>query len=599
MYSHICILLQENSETIAQIDLVPTFSLLLGLPIPFSNLGKVIPELFSVCKECKNQADVLFNQARASHLNSQQVRSYLHSYSKVSDEFPHQELLELEVTYHSTSEQFHQVVTDIKKRTYDDKDVIHRLINITGTFQEFLQSARIMCDKIWAQFDVLSMCIGSAYFFICFIFCWQLDDPSCFNKLILSGMMANVMVLPCLLVLILMNISINGFVLYSCALITVFPIGSYLLFKIMSSEHDRSNSRKWVDVIGQNITATVSWLSFVVYLLGYLSNSYVVYDDSVSSFMLQFIVWTMFYSISVSITKREFAKNTGKHQNSKKSSVKPFDLGRVFTSPRTLLLLLCLALCLCLRLAKHFRPCREEQWTCETSQFMQPLSAITDDFRLYKNFRYFFSATCIAIVVLGTQKWLRHCGNLNGFAPSVLLTKYLQTLNATCIAFYWAFQALPKNTLEKFQIWQQDFFAQLSYLSFIIYFLVMLVKPLSIYILPQEQEKESMPFISSGDSDLVPKVYNHLKVNWQTLLKSKDQDRTPVVYGLGTVYSAVFVMLVGCFSLLLAMLLGDGMVGGIVLQILVMFLFLEIHACCVRTEEASEGMVKYNLVYQS
>ncbi|KAI8454087.1 hypothetical protein BY996DRAFT_6431359 [Phakopsora pachyrhizi] len=35
-----------RSRTVSQIDLVPTLSLLLGLPIPFSNLGMIIPELF-------------------------------------------------------------------------------------------------------------------------------------------------------------------------------------------------------------------------------------------------------------------------------------------------------------------------------------------------------------------------------------------------------------------------------------------------------------------------------------------------------------------------------------------------------------------------
>lgn len=36
----------EKSRSIAQVDLVPTLSLLLGFPIPFGNLGLVIPELF-------------------------------------------------------------------------------------------------------------------------------------------------------------------------------------------------------------------------------------------------------------------------------------------------------------------------------------------------------------------------------------------------------------------------------------------------------------------------------------------------------------------------------------------------------------------------
>jgi hypothetical protein len=32
--------------TVAQVDLVPTLSLLLGLPVSFGNLGAIIPELF-------------------------------------------------------------------------------------------------------------------------------------------------------------------------------------------------------------------------------------------------------------------------------------------------------------------------------------------------------------------------------------------------------------------------------------------------------------------------------------------------------------------------------------------------------------------------
>lgn len=37
----------RSSRKVAQIDLVPTVSLLLGIPIPFGSLGGIIPELFS------------------------------------------------------------------------------------------------------------------------------------------------------------------------------------------------------------------------------------------------------------------------------------------------------------------------------------------------------------------------------------------------------------------------------------------------------------------------------------------------------------------------------------------------------------------------
>lgn len=55
---------------VQQIDLVPSLSLLLGLPIPYNNLGSVIPELFSSEHEL----------AQAMKANAQQVRNYLRSY---------------------------------------------------------------------------------------------------------------------------------------------------------------------------------------------------------------------------------------------------------------------------------------------------------------------------------------------------------------------------------------------------------------------------------------------------------------------------------------------------------------------------------------
>ena len=43
-YSHID---YDFTDTVNQIDFVQTLSLLLDIPIPFSNLGKLIPSLFS------------------------------------------------------------------------------------------------------------------------------------------------------------------------------------------------------------------------------------------------------------------------------------------------------------------------------------------------------------------------------------------------------------------------------------------------------------------------------------------------------------------------------------------------------------------------
>ena len=60
-------------RAIQQIDLVPTLALMLGLPIPYNNLGSVVPELFWDDLEGRR-----FN--RALELNAAQVERYLHTY---------------------------------------------------------------------------------------------------------------------------------------------------------------------------------------------------------------------------------------------------------------------------------------------------------------------------------------------------------------------------------------------------------------------------------------------------------------------------------------------------------------------------------------
>ncbi|CAJ0648209.1 4631_t:CDS:2 [Entrophospora sp. SA101] len=81
-------------RSIPQIDFVPTLSLLLGLPIPYNNLGTIIPELFllpnnnhnydgSVSVDDEQQHKIqLMNLFEVLRLNSQQVFRYVVEYSQ-------------------------------------------------------------------------------------------------------------------------------------------------------------------------------------------------------------------------------------------------------------------------------------------------------------------------------------------------------------------------------------------------------------------------------------------------------------------------------------------------------------------------------------
>jgi phosphatidylinositol glycan class O len=63
----------SSHRSVQQIDLVPTLSLLLGLPIPFNNLGTVIPELFWRDRSGSDYA-------KAIDINARQVHAYLETY---------------------------------------------------------------------------------------------------------------------------------------------------------------------------------------------------------------------------------------------------------------------------------------------------------------------------------------------------------------------------------------------------------------------------------------------------------------------------------------------------------------------------------------
>ena len=93
---------------VSQIDLVPTVSLLFGLPIPFSNLGSVILDLFNRTESGYNRKQSLIEVTHALRHNAYQVNAYLASYAKKSNEFPRDKYERLESIFQS-SENSYQV----------------------------------------------------------------------------------------------------------------------------------------------------------------------------------------------------------------------------------------------------------------------------------------------------------------------------------------------------------------------------------------------------------------------------------------------------------------------------------------------------------
>jgi phosphatidylinositol glycan class O len=133
---------------IQQIDLVPTLSLLLGLRIPFNNLGAVIPELFSRGEEYK----------KALRTNAAQVKRYLDTYRSSSAGG------ELDGVWSK--------LVELWSATASSADSDEELVAL----QNYVRFALGACRSLWAQFNTTLMILGLITLLFGLVASWVLFD---------------------------------------------------------------------------------------------------------------------------------------------------------------------------------------------------------------------------------------------------------------------------------------------------------------------------------------------------------------------------------------------------------------------------------------
>ncbi|KAJ6525465.1 hypothetical protein DFH09DRAFT_1046410 [Mycena vulgaris] len=127
-----------SHRSIQQIDIVPTLSLLLGLPIPFNNLGTVIPELF--WRDRKGAGLI-----QALEINVAQIKSYLDAYRSSSSGG------ELDDAWHSLNSAWN--ATQSTALTVEQTMIV---------MSNYSRVALAACRSIWAQFNPFLMGLGLA-----------------------------------------------------------------------------------------------------------------------------------------------------------------------------------------------------------------------------------------------------------------------------------------------------------------------------------------------------------------------------------------------------------------------------------------------------
>lgn len=139
----------QTFRSITQISFVPTFSLLLGLPIPFSNLAPVIPELFVTKAPSSSwlgtsQSPELVD---AAALNARQIYTFLHRYAPVSG-----------------SNEFASVMPKLQA-LYEQAQSDNTARGYLNFMEQVLQASR----DVWATFNAAFMVVGLIMLYASFV----------------------------------------------------------------------------------------------------------------------------------------------------------------------------------------------------------------------------------------------------------------------------------------------------------------------------------------------------------------------------------------------------------------------------------------------
>jgi GPI ethanolamine phosphate transferase 3 subunit O len=134
--------LVATDRPVAQIDLVPTLSLLLGLPIPFNNLGAPIYEAFASIHKSDYK-----NLASVYRLTAGQIARYMKRYAEVR---------KLDSVAVSASAHLWDMAESLLHNSKSSRNA-QAIFEAYDTYQKEVLS---LCRSLWARFNVPSMIAG-------------------------------------------------------------------------------------------------------------------------------------------------------------------------------------------------------------------------------------------------------------------------------------------------------------------------------------------------------------------------------------------------------------------------------------------------------
>lgn len=297
--------LLDSSREVPQVDLVPTLALLSGLPIPFGNLGSVIPSLFFVpplsMEKGENSVLAAFQTLnRALKLNLDQVRRYLFRYSSAS-KLPEQAYDQLEKLYDEIKrieqrlEQVQKSKTGIAYSKADLPLLLRLHQNLVKQQQTYLREALSLGRSIWTQFDLCNMSWGMLLLIWAFLIGASFTRVATIQSevdVIWSPPLGAIAGVSGLLVICPANINLpflpaaptlRGLVAGACAILIDMSYHLVSRRSFTSIQHTAISVK--TSLVSISAAGMVAATVVILHALALLSNSYIVAEGNVMQFL--------------------------------------------------------------------------------------------------------------------------------------------------------------------------------------------------------------------------------------------------------------------------------------------------------------------------
>lgn len=405
--------LGENHREVNQIDLVSTLSLLLGLPIPFNNLGWPIQEVATSPEEVKLFSETALNQIRA--------------YKDASNV----------ITSSDKNELLNTLLADAMK------DISH-----APEYQRvFLES----CKDLWARFDYWSIATGI------FLLAASLLLLLTITKLIppiVVGQMVPELVPSIVIMALVSNVCLNGIfhVLKEPAFLenwfwcTLFATAIGIIVGCCIPLFDRYNmtwiSIKFIEDLS-DYWSRIAAMFIILHALLFTSNSFTIWEDKIVGFLLVTLGMLTLYEFTF-LPKRKLTTallSAAMGEKKRTSTLKVTSSSVTESSPlgKFARLVGCyhsIVLIVCTRLSSTITICREEQ-----GEYCTPT------FTTSNNYSYWTLSICLVLVAFlpsCIKGYYNVCSSYQAAAP-IWIGQFLKFVLLTNFV-YWLICAL-ENTV--------------------------------------------------------------------------------------------------------------------------------------------------------